>query len=210
MLSSSDFLMHAFSDMSILEQHFYTDAGVNLPVTTNNEGESSTKKLSKSDTLQLNPNIDLKNATDDIKANLQRINKDVVKLKISQCDSVNNENCKANRSKRHSIAIPTHNNGEHQKKMLNRRSLSAIPTRETSRIPVSSKGINKIKKSDSDKTVYNSSELNTNNKQINVIGGPKDSNKQKPGNNVVCFKGSLNSCNKENVPKLSGLPVLMR
>lgn len=194
--------------MSILEQHFYTDAGVNLPVSTDDNDQSNT-----SDMLELSPKVELKNATDDAKANLQRISKDVAKLDISKSDSVISESCKViSRNKRHSIVFPTHDNGEQHKKMLNRRSLSAIPTRETSRIPVSSKGITKIKRSESVDIVCNNSELNTNNTQIRVTERTQKNFtiKQKAGSNIACFKGSLNSCNKENLHKSSGLPVLMR
>lgn len=207
------FRWHAFSDMSILEQHFYTDAGINLPVSTGNNDQSKTKTIPTTDMLELRPKVALKNATDDAKANLQRINKDVAKLNISKSDSVINESCKiVNRNKRHSIVFPTHDNGQHQKKMLNRRSLSAIPTRETSRIPVSSKGTCKIQRSDSADIVCNSSELNTNNTQIRFTERTQksNSNKQNAGSNIACFKSSLNSCNKENIQKSSGLPVLMR
>lgn len=195
--------------MSILEQHFYTDAGVNLPVSTDGNDQSN----SAGDMLELSPKVELKNATDDAKANLQRISKDVAKLDISKSDSVINESCKIiNRNKRHSIVFPTHDNGNQHKKMLNRRSLSAIPTRETSRIPVSSKGNSKIKRCESVDTVCNNSELNANNTQIRVTERTQKNYtiKQKAGSNIACFKSSLNSCNNENLHKSSGLPVLMR
>lgn len=195
-----DFLSHAFSDMTILEQHFYTDAGVNLPV--NNE-----QSKSESDMLEVKPKVELRNATDDVKANLQKINKDVVRLKISKSDSVINESCrKINRNKRHSIVFPTQDHDEQQKKLLNRRSLSAIPTKDASRIPISFKGVSKVMKRESTDTVCGSGELNTASNKTHIT----TTTKQKTESSVACFKSSLNSCNKENVQKSSGLPVLMR
>lgn len=184
--------------MSILEQHFYTDAGVNLPV---NKSEKNDKKIPKL--------IDLKNATDDVKVNLHKINKEVVRLKISKSDSVINQSSKIN--KRHSSVFPLNDNEEQHKKMLNRRSLSEIPTKEMSRIPISSKCFtSRLKNDDFTSTSHNNNEIEIN-ASTEVVTNKASVPKQRAGSCIPCFKNNLASSNKENLPKTtSSLPVLMK
>lgn len=193
--------------MSILEQHFYTDAGVSLPVDTAHEDQNNANKTSSSSVLKLNSKVDLKNATDDVKSNLQKINKGVVRLKISKSDSVINESCNINRNKRHSIAFSTHDHEQFQKKLQNRRSLSVMPGGDTSKIPVSFKGIYKASRSDSVSAVCSVNKLDSSIAKVTETTPKESAIRQKNGSSIPCFKSSLNSCNSQ---KTSGLPVLTR
>lgn len=186
----------AFSDMSILEQHFYTDAGVSLPVS-----ETKPKKCDRIP--KLVPRADLKNATDDTKASLQKINKEVVNLKLSKSDS-RIGGSKTNRNKRHSSVFLSNDIGEREKKALNRRSLSAIPTRELSRIPVSSKSVTNLTESKVDTARAAQTKAAEAIQRREVV-------KQKSESYLSGFRSNVGSCNKENSPKVvSNLPVLMK
>lgn len=200
--------------MSILEQHFYTDAGVNLRENSINKVEKNGRKIYKSKMPRLDTKVELKNATDDAKANLQKINKEVVRLKISKSDSVINESCKMNKNKRHSIVFHASDSDRQQKKMLNRRSLSEIPTREMSRIPVSFKSFAKSVDLPDFARIKKETTVNTTQNTHTEIGKCRLDNfvvKKTTGSCIPCIRNNLNNCNKENPQKTtSGLPVLMK
>lgn len=156
-----------FSDMIFLNQHFYIDAGIPLPIKNLpsqsevlsgiNEGESSDKSSTlqaekvgeMNDMYEVDKVLTSVNVTDDVKVNLRKMSKS------------NNDSCKhliqseititsskdAIKQKRHSSVHPISDDSVCNNYITKRRSLN-INTKEISKIPVILKNIddNKINK----------------------------------------------------------------
>lgn len=134
-----------FSDRNFLEQHFYVDAGINIPLTHNDTdnvqllnskiplvvSETEIRGLSTIEIDKLKNSTT--NITDDVKVNLRKLNEQSSKLQ--QPKNYNKVH------KRHSTIITTPNIDINSKKSQNRRSLN-IQTKDLSKIPIfSSKSI---------------------------------------------------------------------
>lgn len=135
--------------MSFLEQHFYVDAGINIPLKHDSKlsllnshipvvvsSTSDIEGLTKNEIETLQNSTT--NITDDIKVNLRKLSEQSSKL---QQPKTYNTNTKIN--KRHSsilFSTPTQSTS----KTLNRRSLN-IPQKDLSKIPVPSKNFKKDK-----------------------------------------------------------------
>lgn len=185
--------------MSILEQHFYTDAGVNLPINTLNSGQQETKVF-KTLIPKFVAGEDFKHVTDD------KISKEMGKLKISKSEL----DIRTSRNKRHSSVFPG-SSLDAQQKILNRRSLSAISMRDASRIPVSLKGFVKKKDDLFNVETDNNNTNETNSTQHIIKSEPshKDipSLRQNSGSFIPCFRSNAgSSCNTNKLQK-TGLPV---
>lgn len=133
----------SYGDMTFLEQHFYIDAGINLPEL---EGTNLNKEeteyfpdsvLTEQIDIEDLDETDLKaleiattNITDDVKVNLRKLTKKSDERNIEIEDKSTTVN------KRHSSVFSTNCLETRTRKHNNRRSLN-IPIREQSKIPVS-------------------------------------------------------------------------
>ncbi|KAK4873140.1 hypothetical protein RN001_015169 [Aquatica leii] len=115
-------LSSQMSDMSILEQHFYIDAGVNLPTKALDASKKSklTSKLCAASSLT-------GNITDDDKVNLR---------KLPNADNSTDKSVKKKVNKRYSSVLSETCLLKQEQKVMNRRSLN-LSTKTISRIPIS-------------------------------------------------------------------------
>lgn len=172
--------------MNFLKQHFYVDAGINIPLTSHNDtdsnflnsnlpiplvvsNESEIEGLSKKeiDTLQSTTT----NITDDVKVNLRKITS-----KLQQPKTY----------KRHSTIIPSTNFEKSNKKAINRRSLndfSKIPIYFTTKEKVTNKGNSNKENSKVNNTNKILGYQQGDNNNINIVN--ETSSKQEVKNNTT-------------------------
>lgn len=176
--------------MRFLEQHFYIDAGINLPTDTtltqtakisleslnfpSQNISSVTDITNELNTVSLSDLEFTSNITDDAKATLQKLN--------SQSNVQTTTTQELRRNKRYS-SVYSFDCIESQRKKTNRRSLNIPSTssKETSRIPISLKSLEK-QKSFSDKNEIEISQ------EVSITLNPTNVNNDKTHNKKVPTK----------------------
>lgn len=176
--------------MRFLEQHFYIDAGINLPTDTtltqtakisleslnfpSQNISSVTDITNELNTVSLSDLEFTSNITDDAKATLQKLN--------SQSNVQTTTTQELRRNKRYS-SVYSFDCIESQRKKTNRRSLNIPSTssKETSRIPISLKSLEK-QKSFSDKNEIDISQ------EVSITLNPTNVNNDKTHNKKVPTK----------------------